>query len=370
MHNLVNEVAWVPVTDMTGAPAELTLAQVVERSNELSFLAGQNPVEMAATMRLLCAAAIASGAATGADLDIDRLGSYLGEWSHRFDMADSAEPFMQTHAPGLEPGPVAALNPARTAGGDHTWFDWRATPDIAPIDAASAARQLVAMQAAGTGGLQRGPKPSTVPSLSGPKGTLARNVAVFVVGPTLAASIAANCAGVEHPEADRPYWERPHQGLRGGKRHPDGSCDWLTWQPKRIMLTVDGAGRYDGCAIWPGDTPPKAVADDPRQIDPHVVTRVLTKTTTGPAGSNFASPTRLQRLLETGADDVDGLRAHGALDSWARSHPGAPVKAWAALRCTNQASYTGDRGFWLDLTNPNVTDPQNNAAPGEQLALF
>jgi CRISPR-associated protein Cse1 (CRISPR_cse1) len=300
MHNLLDETPWITGSTLDGSQFELPLAQVFTRAHELALITTENPMQTAAILRLMCAAAIAADAVSGQTLDTGKIVDRLHLYRDRFELSGSPDAFMQTPIDCDEPCGIAALDPTRASGGDHTLWDHRTEDDPLPITPAAAARQLVALQAAGAGGLQKGPFPPGSPTRerSGPKGTITLLATWFAIGTTLAETIAINCAGVTKGEpGDAPCWERPTPDSVKRPRNPTGPCDWLTWLPRRIRLYPDGAGGYDRCVIRPG-----FVHDDDLNIletgyDPHLAEHVThAHGTVYPARSVWLNPERAQGL--------------------------------------------------------------------------
>lgn len=380
MHNLVDELPWIPVLAKGGGTRLLTLDQTIAAAHEIEAVACDNPVETAAVWRLLCAAALRSGAAdgTGRGLDTTAMRDYLRRHRHRFDLADTPAPFMQpAGCDGIPVQSASAIVPERIAGRDPVWFAPRdpGTHEAAEtLPPGRAARALLATHAAGPGGLQRGPAPKgaepatgeRAPALSGPAGPASRNAVLIACTGDLADSIAAGTCAVATHSGDLPAWERPPTGPGRVRRTPTGTVDYLTWQPKRVHLTWNGAGHCDGAAVWAGDDIGKV---DPFDYDPHIAIRFKTvdgKAVTEPLGSHNADPVTMADLLEADPRPeagvrIDTARARGALAAWAEVTGQRTVTVAVYRRLLDIAAYRADWTTWLHLTTPPTTGARDDA---------
>ena len=163
--NIVTD-PWIPV--VTGIHQEtLSLMDVIDRANEISFLAG-DPVERFSIMKLLIC--IAQAAINGPadekdwasckDKIVPAVKKYLKKWRNSFELFGD-RPFLQ--APTLEKmsnREVSFLNPFYASGANHTFFDTDArkrdsegNPILREIPLEGIARYLLIKQIFCAGGM-------------------------------------------------------------------------------------------------------------------------------------------------------------------------------------------------------------------------
>ncbi|GAB3620819.1 type I-E CRISPR-associated protein Cse1/CasA [Glutamicibacter endophyticus] len=279
--NLLDE-RWIPCAMLDGTTRNLTLTEIFKDARSIARVVGDDPLQSAAILRtllvILWRAQLTRGELQDADPDIwweDRLlkhddgevfdlaMDYLDYWRPRFDLLDSAVPFMQVadlRKPDESIPDVDRLMP----DSESDYFALRAGPGKQSLTFAEAARALITIHAYDYAGI----KPGTVgdPRLKGGKsypigpGWAGWTGVAIIHGHDLAETLLYNTPAefiLEHSDAeqDLPAWEREaHTSM---PRHetdmmPDGPCDLLTWQARRVRLHWS-AGEVTGALVTNGD---------------------------------------------------------------------------------------------------------------------
>ncbi len=261
---------WVPVLDLSGAPAELGLREVLVRAHELRGVVDASPLVEVALHRLLLALLhrVDAGPRSAEDwqrlwvrgrLDGAAIDGYLGGLAGRFDLFAAERPFYQVRdllGAGATARPIARLTHELASEGNAALlFDHTTNARFTP---ARAARVLVALQTFALGSLTTPPPGSR--DRSSVDAPPARGAVCRVRGRTLFETLLANLVRydpavgvpVSGSVDDRPAWERPAPD--GSTRQPTGYLDLLTWQTRRVELAPPAAdGLIEAVAMVSGE---------------------------------------------------------------------------------------------------------------------
>jgi len=248
--NLVDR-PWIPVL-VPGqvAPQLFSLRDTLVQAHVLTGLWGDSPLENAALYRLLLAVlhrgfGPADPAAWGqlwaaGHFPPAPLTAYLQQWQGRFDLFAAEHPFFQAQGPGRT---ISALHLVFSQGRSATLFQhYTEDPGIA-LTPPQAARQLLAVQQFGLGGLSGIPHQNLTDSPS------ARGIVFLAQGDTLFETLMLNL--LPYPDdtvfpstsQDAPRWEQDDP-FRPPRDVPHGYLDYLTWPARRVLLFPDGAGDH------------------------------------------------------------------------------------------------------------------------------
>ncbi|MDM4762830.1 type I-E CRISPR-associated protein Cse1/CasA [Galbitalea sp. SE-J8] len=270
---------WIPVATRDGATAELSLADVFRRADDIRGLATELPTVDFAILRVLLAILeralgefddpISTWASLRRDgLPTQRVLDYLEHWRHRFDLLDDAAPFFQTaNLTTGKPDADATLDrllPDASGGG---LFSMRRGAGVARISFAEAARFVLHSHSYGLAGIHgsalgdpRAKGGKVYPLGTGGAGSLG---GVVIEGETLAETLVLNLVlgdreGYPLDPDDEPAWERSPLGPAEEGRSspaPRGPAEFYTWQSRRIRLVYDESGA-SGAVVCYGDRPP------------------------------------------------------------------------------------------------------------------
>ena len=261
---------WLPVLD-AGGPQVLSLHELFARAPELRGLALPFAPEHVVVTRILVAVLqaathgpsdddMAAGWLADPETVLEAVRGYLDHWVDRFDLFDTARPFMQQPIGDSERlTSIAALRMDWSSGNNATLFDHHVDAAAPAIDAPAAARALLTtLHHQPGGGVSRPFNRTDSP------GTKA--VAVLVEGRTLWETLVAN-APTPRPAPNDPTgfgvaaWERPLAGEpaadgvvadlvpeREGSA-PRGWLDRLTWRSRAVQLVPQSDGRVRHCRI-------------------------------------------------------------------------------------------------------------------------
>lgn len=277
--NLVDE-PWILCQMTDGCTQELSLREVFGQAASIRRVAGELATQDYAVLRILLVifwrAHLEDEHLSGAGADAHTwwlhqlrrapegpapcLEEYLEEIRDRLWLLHPQTPFLQ----------VADL---RTATGGHSpvvrllvdsesaYFSQRTGPGVTSLALGEAARWLVHAQAFEYSGIKSGAVGD--PRVKGGKGYpigvgwAGNTGGVVLHGPTLAETLVLNTparllAG-EGVEEDLPAWERnPATAAPRRSQYPDGPCDLLTWQSRRIRL-ITKENRVHGVLVANGD---------------------------------------------------------------------------------------------------------------------
>ncbi|WP_261623803.1 type I-E CRISPR-associated protein Cse1/CasA [Nesterenkonia marinintestina] len=266
------EEPWVTCLMIDGQEELLSLRGVLDCCDDISRISGDSPHQATAMLRLLLSifwrAHLTAGELgrrrtdaeqwwTDLFLDGDRhqvigpLHAYLQSHSDRFSLFHPTAPFFQVadlQKADESYSPISRLIPEA----ENDYFALRADEGRAALDYAEAARWLVCIQAYDYSGI----KPGAVgdPRVKGGKGYpigpgwSGQVGAVVLHGRTLRETLLLNTPAsliqslyMENKQ-DAPPWERDPDGpapRAADAVSPEGPCDTLTWQSRRVRLHRD-----------------------------------------------------------------------------------------------------------------------------------
>lgn len=252
--NLVDD-PWIVARTASNAPITVSLRELFHRAGELTRLAGELPTQDFAVLRVVLAAwyrTLWLRAETYDDIDIGELWNadtlplaeideYLDIWQHRFDLFDSAHPFMQVPDLSTASGNTSGLE-ALVAGSPGAGALFTMKQKVESLTPAEAARWVVHCQAFDISGI----KPGAVgdkrvkggrgyPIGIGWAGWLG---GVTIEGSTLHETLIHNFVPPVHecPD-DAPLWElAPLTASEREGVKPHGPAQLFTWPIRRIRL--------------------------------------------------------------------------------------------------------------------------------------
>jgi len=249
--NLIDE-AWIPCAMLDGEISDLGLYDTLARAHEIREIVDASPLVTVSLHRLLLAILHRvfgpSDAANWAELwragsfDEERLGEYLNEWRHRFDLFDPQRPFYQT--PGMPEKMLKSISKLATelaAGNNETLFDHTLDTMVTAMTPARAARVIVAAHnfaASGTHSGEHGNLKASASPLRGGIAFLFRGDSAFE---TLMLNLVAYDPHNQQPPGivgvgdDLPAWEQ-ETSPSPENVYPRGYLDYLTWQSRRIWM--------------------------------------------------------------------------------------------------------------------------------------
>lgn len=255
--NLVDQ-PWVPCVLRGEESLQLlSLRETLARASHITEIVDPSPLVTVALHRLLLAILHRCyGPATiddwqalwETDRPDARIGQYLDQWRHRFELFDSTHPFYQTADISEEYAkPISNIAPEFASGNNATLWDHSTNSRFRALSFDQAARYLVALQASALGGLLSYRKDEKEHK-SADAAPLANSAVALVRGENLWRTLLLNLHrydGVNYPfrsrDDDRPAWER-EKPTRAGDREVDGYLDLLTWQSRQVRLFPDPAG--------------------------------------------------------------------------------------------------------------------------------
>lgn len=270
--------AWIACATQTGTVLRLSLRDVLVRAHELCCLANESPLLDASLLRL-CLAVLhhrfgprdvrvwrelhAHGSFPEKDVD-----DYFDEWRSSFDLFHPETPFYQVarlseQSANYEKGRKPAremIAEQSSYGAPRELFESRPLDAAGTLDAATAARWLVAIQAFHPGGLLTRDTKNGDPT-SVKAGPLCNLGVVTVQGDTLFHTLLLNL--LKYPDNtrfpstkdDAPAWAQKLRLTKYRKRACRGWLDWLTWQSRRIQLfanATNGVAEFivvSGCEL-------------------------------------------------------------------------------------------------------------------------
>lgn len=246
--NLIDE-KWIPcIRAGDGQTVTLSLRETLAQAHLLLDIAGDTPLQTAVLYRLLITILLRVYQPSPFDLqqwqamwrsptwDMDKINAYLDAWHHRFDLFDGERPFFQSDSDDsrVRPKPITSIKYGN--GFLHNpLFDHDNEQADEATSAATAARNLLAVQTFGLGGGHKGMF-SDAPWSKG--------IIFFIQGNSLKETLFLNL--LPYPDEDReltvsdtpddlPVWEQADPfAPKGGL--PLGYLDYLTWQNRRILL--------------------------------------------------------------------------------------------------------------------------------------
>ena len=250
---------WIPCIMRDGSSRELGILETLSKADDIKEIFDPSPLVTAALQRLLLAilhrnfgpASVEEWETMWKTEHFDRsiLQEYFDKWYSRFDLFDKEYPFYQIAEFGERKWKrvvVSDLLPEIARGNNPTLFDHTLDDSCAPLDVATAARNLISLQSFKLGGLSGlGPNFVDAPS--------ARNILFLVQGENLSQTLMLNLVKYNKDEpipgsdGDCPVWEQDHPL---NSSIPKGYLDYLTWQTLFLRLVPDSSGvRIMGCEM-------------------------------------------------------------------------------------------------------------------------
>lgn len=267
--NLIRE-PWICCVDRHGQVRAAGLAELFASSHDISEIADESPLVVAALHRLILAIVHRNFGPRNTEAwgELWRLGrfsagvleAYWEKWEPCFDLFDDTHPFYQSASITEcdEPRTAGVLEFQRSSGINATLADHTTDHRSPAMTPAEAARALVTHQAFALGGtvgyLKTCEKDADKHASDAPS---ARGAVCLLRGPSLFQTLMLNLAAYDPAahQLDLPCWEvNPSQGR--GERTPRGRVDLFTWQSRRSRLFVsgsrDGPVRVDRVKLVPG----------------------------------------------------------------------------------------------------------------------
>lgn len=291
-YNLIGE-PWILARHLDGRVEPLSIVETFAHAHELAGVVGEIPTQTFAITRLLLA--ILHRATGGpvneeqwsqlwqqTELPTEAVVRYLTEYTDRFDLLHSSQPFFQVADLHTEKGETFGLERLiADAPTGRPYFTTRLGPSLSSISLAEAARWLVHCQAFDPSGIKSGAfgDPRVKGGRGYPIGVAWSGLigGILCEGATLRESLLLNLIARSYDEdafsaADRPVWERPQQTEKEevtDGRPPTGPLDLYTWQARRIRLVVTG-NQVTGVLVCNGD---KLEPQNRNRLEPMTVWR-------------------------------------------------------------------------------------------------
>jgi len=238
------------------------LRDVLVRAHELNGLSNESPLLDASLLRL-CLAVLHrcfgprdvkawNELRTRGSFPVEELDTYFERWRPCFDLFHPETPFYQVarlseqslnYEKGRKPAREMIAEQS-SYGAPRELFESRPADFADTLDAATAARWLVAIQAFHPGGLLTRDNKNGDPT-SVKAGPLCGLAVVTVRGGSLFETLMLNLlkypdnARFPSTKDDAPAWEQKFPLTKYKKRACRGWLDWLTWQSRRIQLFGD-----------------------------------------------------------------------------------------------------------------------------------
>lgn len=287
--NLIDE-PWIDVTQTDGHENTVSVRQLFQGAPTLRYLCGESPTQVFAITRVLLAI-VRRAVAWGDDpmrtwsnlweqgtFDIEEIDAYLDAVHHRFDLLDTAVPFMQVATLRNSKGESNPLSKIVATTGStrdgRALFTMQTGAGLERISFAAAARWLINCHAFDVGGNKTGDpddprtsngkthdnrSPAGSSSWARTTGWAGRLGGIIFESRNLFETLMLNTVALDRDgegpsPSDLPVWER--EQLTSGVRAtptPSGPCDLLTWQTRRIRLFSDGDA-VTGVLVTHGDT--------------------------------------------------------------------------------------------------------------------
>lgn len=335
---------WIPVLDLEGEAREVSIVDALGQAHRIRRLACEVASQDVGILRLLLAVLLRATSGERSDRwrqaeapPAELVAEYLGAWDHRLRVDDPVAPFLQT--PGLR-----SVSGRRSGLG--ALVSKMLTPPPVALSVPAAARWLVHVHAFDPSGIRAGlvGDPETIRAKGMPRGSgwAGRGTHAIIDPGSLWRTLAL--LAVPQPDESLPAWEAPPAvpGDRG--EQPRGRCEVLTWQSRRVLLTIEG-GRVVDCVVGQGD---RVEAAGPlRDVDP-------TLTWAKREGGGWV-PVRVSaqpdwRVLAR----VLGEGAPAAMEGWGDAPP--TDRSAEVVIVTSDLGSTGSK--WVDLRAGRVVvDP-------------
>lgn len=281
--NLVDR-GWIHCLMTDGSSRCLSLTEVFEELDQIRCLSGDSPQQDYAVFRVLLAIFWRSHAAAEDVQDCEDylewwedlfegdsaalaepVFDYLQKYRSRFDLLDGEAPFMQVADLATSKGEHATVQ-RLIPEAELDYFTMRAGQGAQYLSLGEAARWLISVQAWDYSGIKPGAEgdPRVKPG-SGKGYPIGTGWAGFTGGVVLHGSNltqtfllntpASQVFTEEHLERDHPAWERePATAAPRSSEFPEGPCDVLTWQTRRVKLfPSEEVDKITGVLVTNGD---------------------------------------------------------------------------------------------------------------------
>lgn len=255
---------WIPCADDSGI-RPLGIRDLLVRAHELREIRHQNPLTVAALLRVLLAAVhrIVGGPCDHKEwialyksglFSQEKIDAYFDRWRPKFDLFGDEAPFYQTPGLGMvdqdnnpkEPVSISLMMVERASGNNKTLFDHTTDDTSVYLTPAEAAQVVVTAQMFSLGGLY---KKST--NLFGyherwENAAMVDGILIALTGSSLFETLMLNLLiykdnqPIPNTSEDCPVWERNDRGSAISKRDkaipPKGYLDYLTCKCRHLLL--------------------------------------------------------------------------------------------------------------------------------------
>lgn len=262
-YNLIDE-PWIDCTGRDGSSRTVGLRELLLSAHEIREIESQNPLTIAALLRVLLALVhrAVAGPKTAAEWKAlyaakrfpeEMIAPYLQKVRDRFDLFSESHPFYQ--CAGLtnldaskKPSPVsvAVMMLERASGNNKTIFDHTTDDTPLALSPAEAARALITTQMFALGGLNKKTTNWFDYQQSYLNASLVSGIFIALTGESLFETLTLNLLLPENHLIpangdDRPVWECDERGSDKA-RPPNGYFDFLTCQCRHIRLMPEQQG--------------------------------------------------------------------------------------------------------------------------------
>jgi CRISPR system Cascade subunit CasA len=185
--------------------------------------------------------------------DEAKLGMYFDQWHERFDLLHPEKPFYQRgDFSSDKKSALKKLVNEFASGSNGTLFDHSWDKDRPAINAAVAARWLVASQCFGLGGGQ------SFTGLNFTDCPWTRGAIILFQGNNLFETLSFNLLSLINPNFpgvgdDKPVWELQENWQPKKNQQPNGLSNYLTWQSRSVRLALDEKGALRECDYAQGN---------------------------------------------------------------------------------------------------------------------
>lgn len=244
--NLIEE-KWLPCIMRDNSLKDLSLRDILTDATNIREIVGDSPPVTITLHRLLLAILHRALNAPQTYEDWNsywqakswnkdgKLGKYLADWKHRFDLFDESRPFYQVSSikDSVQNGAIIQLY--FQGKNNATLFEHSTTSEPKAVSPAEAARFLVAFQGFDFGGIKADGSAQTAPLL--------QSAIALVRGCNLFETLMLNFHAYNEDDSspfkflyktDLPAWER--EETEAEERWTQGYVDLLTWQARRVLL--------------------------------------------------------------------------------------------------------------------------------------
>jgi CRISPR system Cascade subunit CasA len=260
MFNL-SRVHWLTVSK-GGTEQPVNLVESLTDAHEIREITGLSPVETAAVYRLLVVLAhrVLQGPHSKKEwerawkrgrFEENAVRAYFDRWGERFDLFAEGRPFMQssTARSSVKGGPHIVrrlvMETCNFGAAVHLFVEARDPAENDRLSPARAASALLAYQAFAPGGMTMGE--------SGKAAPLCGSCVIVPQGANLFETLMLNVIPSPYVRQDVPAWEADHEATAKCARRAHGPLDRLTWQSRRMALSLSPEGYVDGIAYLAGD---------------------------------------------------------------------------------------------------------------------